>query len=84
MFHKQTVDNSQDAKSAFITNEEIIREEYIDHSHDDDDDDFDDTLDTEHGVFNDFINQGDDPSTDVLDLIMIEGTPELRAQIRKS
>jgi transposase InsO family protein len=74
-----TVDNGpQDAKSA------IIREEYIDHSHDDDDDDddFDETLDTEHDVFNDFINQGDDPSTDVLDLITIEGTPELRKQIR--
>jgi hypothetical protein len=81
---QQTADNSQDADSAFINNEEIIREEYIDHSHDDDDDDdFDDTLDTEHDVFNDFINHGDDPSTDVLDLIVIEGTPELQREIRK-
>jgi hypothetical protein len=31
-----------------------LEESYIDHSHDDDDndDDFDDTLDTEHDVFN--------------------------------
>jgi hypothetical protein len=43
MFHNRLQTNSQDANSVFISNEEIIREEYIDHSHDDDDDDdFDD------------------------------------------
>jgi hypothetical protein len=75
---QETEDNSQDAKSAFIINEEIIREEINQY-----DDDFDDTLDTEHDVFNDFINQGDDPSTDVLDQTLIEGTPELGSDIRK-
>jgi hypothetical protein len=46
---QKTADNSQDAISALIKNEAIVREDsYIDHSHDDDDndDDFDDTLDT--------------------------------------
>jgi hypothetical protein len=78
---QKTTDNSQDAnKSAFITNEEIIREDI-----NQDDDDFDDTLDTEHDVFNDFIDkdQGDDPDTDILDCIVIEGPPALRKEIRK-
>ena len=83
---QKTADNSQDAISALTTNEAIVREDsYIDHSHDDDDndDDFDDTLDTENDVFNSFKNDfGDDPSTDILDQIMIQGTPELRKQIR--
>jgi hypothetical protein len=81
---QRTVDNGQDAVennhdtiSAFIdNNEEIMSEENSQ------DDDFDDTLDTEHDVFNDFINQGDDPNTDLLDLIMIQGSPELRSRIR--
>jgi transposase InsO family protein len=83
---QKTADNSQDAISALTTNEVIVREEsYIDHSHDDDDndDDFDDTLDTENDVFNSFKNDfGDDPSTDILDQVMIQGTPELRSRIR--
>jgi hypothetical protein len=50
---------------------------------DDNDDDFDDTLDTENDVFHSFKNDfGDDPSTDTLDQIMIQGTPALRSQIR--
>ena len=66
------VSQRQVADSAFITdNEEIIREDIID-------DDFNDTLDTEHDVFNDFRDsQGDDPNTDILDCIVIEGTPNL-------
>jgi len=74
----QTIDNSQDASSAFRTDtEEIIREDITD-------DDFDDTLDTEHDVFNDFIDsQGDDPYTDILDCIVIEGTPAFKKDIRK-
>jgi hypothetical protein len=40
----------------------------------------DNTLDTENHVFNKFKNDfGDDPSTDILDQIMIQGTPELEA-----
>ena len=78
---QKTCDNGQDAHvSAFInTNENIIRE-----GNDIEDDDFDDTLDTEHDVFNDFIDkdQGDDPYTDILDCIVIEGTPALRKEIR--
>ena len=46
------------------------------------DPDADDTLDTEHDVFNEFISGGDDPNIDVLDLIKIEGTLPLRARIR--
>ena len=44
----------------------------------------DDTLDTEHDVFAEFkMNQeGDDPNTDVLDLVTIEGTAALRVRIR--
>jgi hypothetical protein len=89
---QQTADNSQDANqnikkistiSAFIpnrdNNEEIIREA-DDHQKGDD---FDDILVTEHDVFNDFIDQkGDDPDTDILDPIMIEGPPELKLDIR--
>jgi hypothetical protein len=56
---QQTANPVKTLTAPFISNEEIIREEYIDHSSDDDDDDdFDDTLDTEaFDVFNDFINQ---------------------------
>ena len=47
------------------------------------DDEIDDTLDTEHDVFQEFnMNEGDDPNTDVLDLIKVEGTPSLRSRIR--
>ena len=44
---------------------------------------FDNTLDTEHDVFAEFnMNEGDDPDTDVLDLVTIEGTAALRVRIR--
>jgi hypothetical protein len=68
----EAADNSKDAKGAdTIESENIL------------DDDINDTLDTEHYVFNKFIpHHGDDPDIDVLDLIKIEGTPTLRSKIR--
>ncbi len=68
----EAADNSKDAKGAdTIESENIL------------DDDINDTLDTEHDVFNEFIpHHGDDPNIDVLDLITIEGTPSLRRKIR--
>jgi hypothetical protein len=75
---QKTADNSQDAISAPTTMRLSLEDTYIDHSHDDDDndDDFDDTLDTEHDVFNSFKTTLETiPGTDILDQIMIQGTP---------
>ena len=72
-----TADNSQVAIGALTTHSGEIT-----NTDDLDDTDIDDTLDTEHDVFNEFIPQGDDPNIDVLDLIKIEGTPPLRKKIR--
>jgi hypothetical protein len=47
------------------------------------DDAISDTLDMEHDVFNKFIpHHGDDPTIDVLDLIKVEGMPQLRKKMR--
>ena len=75
---ERTTDNSQVAMGAFTNSSDKIT-----NTDDLDDTDVDDTLDTEHDVFNEFISHdGDDPDTDVLDLIKIEGTPALRSKIR--
>jgi transposase InsO family protein len=74
---QQTVDNSQDALCAFTESSEEIMD--VDHVGDTT---IDETLDTEHDVFNEFLPQGDDPNTDVLDLIQVEGTPSLKRRIR--
>jgi hypothetical protein len=71
--HHQTIDNSPADLNATIIREDPPQE---------DGDDFDDILDTEHDVFNDFIHEGDDPNTDILDSIHIEGSPELQKKIR--
>jgi hypothetical protein len=47
----------------------------------DDESDVSDTLDTEHDVFKDFINEGDDPNIYILDQIETAGTPALRVRI---
>ena len=47
-----------------------------------DDPDADDTLDTEHDVFKEFMPDGDDPDADVLDQVTIEGSVDLRGRIR--
>ena len=46
------------------------------------DPDADDTLDTEHDVFKEFMPDGDDPDADVLDQVTIEGSVDLRGRIR--
>ena len=72
-----TTDNVKDALSAFTDGEEINLQS------DNDDEEFDNTLDTEHDVFAEFnMNEGDDPNTDVLDLVTTEGTAALRVHIR--
>jgi transposase InsO family protein len=44
--------------------------------------DDDETLNTEHDVFKEFMHEDADPLVDPLDLITVEGSPELRVKIR--
>ena len=72
-----TDDNVKVAEGAFTNGEEIKDDSDILEN------DIANTLDTEHDVFREFnMNEGDDPDTDVLDLVTIEGTAALRSRIR--